>query len=51
MESDLDLIFAVNPAYTYTHCSLIRNANVANPIATPREDNGLTLDLIYLKSQ
>ena len=48
MESNLDLIFAVNPAYTYTHCSLIRNAIVANPIAPPKEDNGLSLDLIYL---
>jgi len=49
-ESDLGLIFTVNPAFTYAYYNRIGNANVANPIATPSGGNGLTMDLIYLKS-
>jgi peptide/nickel transport system substrate-binding protein len=49
-ENDLGLIFTVNPAFTYAYYNRIGNANVANPIATPSGGNGLTMDLIYLKS-
>lgn len=49
-ENDLGLIFTVNPAFTYAYYNRIGNANVANPTATPSGGNGLTMDLIYLKS-
>ncbi|MFC2078379.1 ABC transporter substrate-binding protein [Candidatus Bipolaricaulota bacterium] len=49
-ENDLGLIFTVNPAFTYAYYNRIGNGNVANPIATPSGGNGLTMDLIYLKS-
>jgi len=49
-ENDLGLIFTVNPAFVYAYYNHIGNANVANPIATPSGGNGLTMDLIYLKS-
>lgn len=48
-ESDLGLIFTVNPAFTYAYYNRIGNANVANPIATPTGGNGLTMDLLFLK--
>ena len=48
-ESDLGLIFTVNPAFTYAYYNHIGNANVANPIATPTGGNGLTMDLLFLK--
>ena len=49
-ENDLGLIFTVNPAFTYAYYNRIGNANVANPVATPSGGNGLTMDLIYLKT-
>jgi peptide/nickel transport system substrate-binding protein len=49
-ENDLGLIFTVNPAFTYAYYNRIGNANAANPIATPSGGNGLTMDLIYLKT-
>ena len=48
-ESDLGLIFTVNPAFVYAYYNRIGNANVANPTATPSGGNGLTMDLIFLK--
>jgi len=46
---DLGLIFTVNPAFFYAYYNNIGNASIANPIATPSGDNGLTMDLIFLK--
>ena len=48
-QSDLGLIFTVNPAFVYAYYNRIGNANVANPTATPSGGNGLTMDLVFLK--
>ncbi len=49
-EHDLGLIFTVNPSFIYAYYDHVGNGNVANPIATPTGGNGLTMDLIYLKT-
>ena len=48
-ESDLGLIFTVNPTFVYAYYNRIGNAEVSNPTATPSGGNGLTMDLIFLK--
>jgi len=48
-ESDLGLIFTVNPTFVYAYYNRIGNANVASPTASPSGGNGLTMDLIFLK--
>ena len=50
-ESDLGLIFTVNPTFAYTYYNEVGNGNVANPIATPSGGNGLTMELVYLKQE
>lgn len=46
---DLGLIFTVSPAFVYAYYNDIGNAEIANPIANPSGDNGLTMDLIFLR--
>jgi peptide/nickel transport system substrate-binding protein len=48
-ESDLGLIFTVNPTFVYAYYNRIGNAEVSNPTATPSGGNGLSMDLIFLK--
>ena len=48
-ESDLGLVYTVNPAFLYAYYDEVGNGQVANPIATPDGGNGLTMDLVYIK--
>ena len=50
-ESDLGLIFTVNPTFAYAYYNEVGNGNVANPIATPSGGNGLTMELVYIKQE
>jgi peptide/nickel transport system substrate-binding protein len=50
-ESDLGLIFTVNPTFGYTYYDEVGNGNVANPIATPSGGNGLTMELVFIKQE
>lgn len=50
-ESDLGLVFTVNPTFAYAYYDEVGNGNVANPIATPSGTNGLTMDLVYIRQE
>ena len=50
-ESDLGLVFTVNPTFAYAYYNEVGNGNVANPIATPSGGNGLTMELVYIKQE
>jgi len=50
-ESDLGLIYTVNPTFSYAHYDEVGNGNVANPTATPSGSNGLTMDLVFLRQE
>lgn len=50
-ESDLGLVFTVNPTFAYAYYDEVGNGNVANPIATPSGGNGLTMELVYIKQE
>ena len=50
-ESDLGLIYTVNPTFSYAYYDEVGNGNVANPIATPDGGNGLTMDLVFLRQE
>jgi peptide/nickel transport system substrate-binding protein len=50
-DSDLGLVFTVNPTFAYAYYDEVGNGNVANPIATPSGTNGLTMDLVFLKQE
>ena len=48
---DLGLVYLVNGSFTYAYYDKIGNASISSPIATPSGNNGLTMDLVYLKTQ
>lgn len=48
-DDDLGLVYTVNPAFTYAYFNRLGNANIASPIASPSGNNGLTMDLVFLK--
>jgi len=50
-ESDLGLIYTVNPTFSYAYYAEVGNGNVANPTATPSGSNGLTMDLVFLRQE
>jgi len=50
-ESDLGLIYTVNPTFRYAYYDEVGNGNVANPTATPSGSNGLTMDLVFLRQE
>ncbi len=48
---DLGLIFVANPSFVYAYANPMGNMQVANSIANPSGINGLTMDLVFRKSQ
>ena len=50
-ESDLGLIYTVNPAFTYAYYNRIGNGQIANPIATPSGGSPRAVELVFFKSE
>jgi len=50
-ESDLGLIYTTNRAFTYAYYNRVRNAQIANPIATPSGGSPRATELVFLKTE